>query len=728
MRTLLLVVLLLCPLEIAGQEAIPADAYGDPRAESLVRLARARRAVVDTRITAYEVTAHERYSVKLVVAGFERLLFRRDVAAQIDWTPDTVRVNVMGAREAQPIARETVGLPPPDVAGMASTLAFDPVDSEMLFRVDSTVIVHPLAAGSEEHYRFSGGDSTTIRLADGREVRLHELRIAARRPEPRLINGSFWLDEATHAVVRAGFRLSRDYTGTDSGISVLRPEVGYAVDHVAIDYALWDRHWWLPRTVVASGVAHVGRTRFPISYERSYEGYTVEGDPLGIAGNISGADEPAERPCRPPRFGSIVVSTGGQSETARRDSAWAAAWDRAAARVAGTDSASIADGRECDRAFVVTRAEVADLVDSPAFRASVYDEDDGPVTSGERRALAGLLEAMPETPWVVAPPRLQLLTPDLVRFNRVEGLSLGAGATLPLGRLQLRAEVRAGSSGEIGARVGGVRAAPALRTELAAYRGMEAVDVAARPFSISSSVSALLLGVDESDYFRGTGAELRVSPPDTRPRAWDVRLFAERQEPVRAATDFSVRGLIDDGFTVRENLTAERLNQAGAVLRTRTATGDDPRALRMRGEIELHVETGDRSFARPVARVAADSPLFGPFAAGLGLMAGTGLGDVPAQRIWQVGGGGSVRGHAPASRRGESIWLARGELAWGTPLMRVSAFGDAGWAGASADLWSARPLRGVGVGIALLDNLLRVDLARGLGSGYRLHLGLGLWP
>jgi hypothetical protein len=59
-------------------------------------------------------------------------------------------------------------------------------------------------------------------------------------------------------------------------------------------------------------------------------------------------------------------------------------------------------------------------------------------------------------------------------------------------------------------------------------------------------------------------------------------------------------------------------------------------------------------------------------------------------------------------------------------MMRLSLFGDAGWAGDGADLWDARPLRGVGIGVSLLDNLVRVDLARGLGGGgYRLHLRMG---
>src|SRR5690606_9841154 len=91
------------------------------------------------------------------------------------------------------------------------TLAFDPGDPQMLLRVDTTAIRHPLAEGGEAHYRFASGDTTVIRLPDGRTVRLRELRILPRRRDPQLIRGSFWLDAETHAVVQAYFRLARAF-------------------------------------------------------------------------------------------------------------------------------------------------------------------------------------------------------------------------------------------------------------------------------------------------------------------------------------------------------------------------------------------------------------------------------------------------------------------------------------------------------------------------------------
>ncbi len=729
MRLLLALALLLRALPAAAQEPAPSDAYRDGRARELVRLARARRAVVDTRITGYQVTARERFSARLAVAGAERLLFRRETAARIDWTRDTVRIRVLGAREAQPLVHAGAQLPPPDLAGTVPSLAFDPVDSEMLLRFDSTVIRHPLAPGSEAFYRFARGDSSAIRLPDGRGVRLVELRIAARRPDPQLINGSFWVDAATHAVVRAAFRLSRPISAGDSDVTVLVPEVTAELEHVAIDYGLLDLRWWLPRSVVARGVVQVAGRRLPLAYERSYEGYTVQGDTLAAAPAAEAAlAAAAERPCRPRTFGSIGIRVGAPRDPATGDSAWSAAWDRSAARVAGGaggDSAS-AGTRKCGRAFVVTRAEPADLVAGPGLPGDLYDEGEGPVGEDDLRELAGLARGLPGAPWSVASPRVQLLTPELVRYNRVEGLSLGARAALPLGPAELRAELRAGTTGEVGARLSGARSGSTLRTEVAAYRGVEAVEVASQPFSLAGSASALLLGRDENDYFRGTGTELRLTPPAARPRSWELRLFAERQEPLRARSEASLRGLVDGGFETRGNLAAERIGQAGATLRLRASRGDDPARLRARGELELHGETGDLTFARPLVRLAADRLLGGGVGFGVALAAGTALGDVPVQRAWQIGGATTVRGHDAAALRGESLWLARGELTRGSPALRLSAFGDAGWAGPRADFRSSRPLRGAGVGVSLLDNLLRLDLARGIGGGgWRLHLRMG---
>jgi hypothetical protein len=715
-----------------------ADAYRDPHARELVRLARARRAAVDRRITAYEVTARERSTARIRLLGIERLLFRRETVSRIAWTPDTVRIAVLGAREVQPMIRPGARLPPPDLPSTLTTLAFDPVQSEMLLRLDSGAILHPLADGAEAHYRYASGDTTTIRLPDGRAVRLLELRVTARRQEPRLINGAFWLDAGSHAVVRTAFR-TLSYGG-QSRVVAFTPELGYELD-VVIDYALWDLRWWLPRTLVARGVARVAGTRLPVAYERTYGDYRVEGDtataaPLARAVDEGddGDDGDAALPCRPRASGSIILALGQLPA----DSAWDAGWDRAAAAMATGQSTrqpaaardTAAAGPPCPRPFLVTRAPGLDLVHGPDFPATAYDGDEGPVSAAELRELARLLDAVPTGGFSLAGlarPSLRFLTPELVRYNRVEGLSLGAAAAASLGPAEARAELRAGTAGEVGGRLAVARTTPALRTELAGFRGVEATSPAAQPFALTGTLGVLLLGRDDHDYFRGTGAELRLAPAPSRQQRWELRLFAERQEPLRARSTPSLRGVLDSGFELRPNLVADTLDQAGATLRLRAARGDDPARLRTRAELELHGEAGDVAFARPLLRLGADRLLGGAISVALAGAAGSGFGDLPPQRLWQLGGAATVRGHDGGALRGETFWTARGELGRGTGGLRLTLFADAGWAGDAGDVGSGRPLRGVGTGLSVMDNLLRLDLARGLGAGggTRVYLRVG---
>src|SRR5690606_12229301 len=155
--------------------------------------ARARRLTTDRRIESYRTTAAERLTMGLSLGIGEKLLYRREMVSRIDWGRDgPVGIEVLAAREVLP-PFSGAGPLPAVLAGYRPRLAFDPVDAEMLLRFDSTVVRHPLAAGSEAHYRFATGDSTVVRLPDGREVRLRELRIEPRRRDRHLISGSFWL-------------------------------------------------------------------------------------------------------------------------------------------------------------------------------------------------------------------------------------------------------------------------------------------------------------------------------------------------------------------------------------------------------------------------------------------------------------------------------------------------------------------------------------------------------
>jgi hypothetical protein len=250
--------------------------------------------------------------------------------------------------------------------------------------------------------------------------------------------------------------------------------------------------------------------------------------------------------------------------------------------------------------------------------------------------------------------------------------------------------------------------------------------VGGMPFSPAASAGALLLGRDDHDYFRATGGELLLQPAALRPQWWDVRVFAERQAPVEARSDFSVAGLLDDERGVRPNIAAEPATQFGAALRLRAAGGADPARFRWGGQLEVLGEAGDFELLRPAARLRTTLPLTGRLSLGTELAGGAGFGDVTPQRLWQLGGAATLRGYGGAAVRGEAYWRGRAELGLGLPLARVALFGDAGMAAPRGELFDTRPLRALGVGVSVLDGLLRLDVARALDAprGWRLHLQL----
>lgn len=724
---LVLPVLILITIAAPAAAQQPADAYADATAAALVRDARARRLLIDRRIEAYETTARERMSVALSAGIAERLLFRRESVSRIHWTPDTVRIDILAAREVLPPVQGAPQIPA-GLSGYMPVLAFDPVDSEMLLRFDSTVIRHPLASGSEQHYRFAAGDSTVIQLPGGRVVRLRELRIQPRRRSPRLISGSFWLDMDTHAVVQAYFRLSKGFEESDGGGPPFLRPMRAEIDYVAIEYGLWELRWWLPRIVAATGVFQAGRLRMPLEYHRRYEDYSVTGD---TAAALPVADDAllAERPCRPRGSFTVNVSVGTSSDGATEARADSALQRRARADSARARRSAVQQdtARVCDRPFIVTRQPDSLMMSSAHLPAEIYSDDEPLISDEELRSIVDRVRDLPVPPWRLGRPVVQLphQGPGLLRYNRVEGLSLGVRALMDLGIAAADAELRfATGPRELFGEVGVARAGQRLDTRLAAYRRVGVVDISTQPFSLGSSAAALLLGRDDADYFQATGGEVILRPPVARSQGYELRLFAEAQRALARVTDFSAMNLIDSDRTFRDNLAAQPAEQIGASLRLVTSGGYDPGALRWGAEAVLHGETGDYRFLRPSARMRATRPLLPRLWLGAEAAAGTTLGSAPVQRRWQIGGAATLRGYGAAAITGDTYWRGRAEIGAGLPLVRLAFFGDAGWAGARDDLTAGRPLRSVGIGLGFLDGMLRFDVARGIDAprSWRVHM------
>jgi hypothetical protein len=695
----------------AAQNPAPADssAYLDPAARRIVAAARARRETVDRSITAYQTTMRERIGAGVRALRRDRMLFRRELALRIDWRRDSVgRIDVVGARQAVPAVRPQVELPE-DLKGDVADYAFDPADDRLTVGFGGSSdgesqgvrLGHPLAPGSEADYRFATGDSSVLVFPDGRTILLRELRVTPRRLDFRLMTGSLWIDEKSHGVVRALFRPARpfdfdeDVGDEDDDVPGFVKPIRVEVRFITIDYGLWDGRWWLPRLIAFDAVATAGSwLQMPMRYERLYSDYEVTGDTT------------TRRTPRPP------PATAAADSTAR------------ARCHEQEDVECVCRNGECLAFAVHIPTDTAALLGSaelpPAFAG--VGGGDTLISAGEMQELAHGLGRLPEAPWQfhARPPRW-----GLARYNRVEGLALGARGELDFGRLQLDGSARiALSDGEPDLEAGLTRENGSARLRLAAYRRLNAVDPTAGSLGFGNSLGALLLGRDDGDYYRSAGVAVTVHPAVTVTQGFSVRLYAERQRGAAKRTDFSFPHVLHADHLFRPNIAADSADQLGAAVTFRAQRGFDPEAPRWGADVTLEGGTGTYGFGRASTALRIAAPLTPRLTGAVELAGGTSAGRVPVQSRWYLGGPNTLRGYGGGVTSGDAFWRARVEVANRLPAARLVLFCDVGRAAPRDRLSLARPLVGAGIGASFLDGLMRIDLARALRSpkGWRLDL------
>lgn len=687
------------------------SAYLDSNARDLVHAARAERSSAAEAITAYETLARQRISVQVEALGRDRLLYRREQASRLHWSRDGMgRVELLGAREVVPMAVEGIEVPD-DLLEDAADMAFDPEADHLLDGMtESEFIKHPLAVGSEADYRFRTGDTIRIRLPQGEMVVVQELQVMPRRSDPHLLRGSLWLDAATHGVVRATFQMARpinliaDIAMSDSSVSVdgresdgimsaILGDIEGELRYLTIEYGLWDGRWWLPRLIALDAAVDLGSLlSVPVVFEQSYSEYVVEADSL-MPGTTTLA-----------MVADSLCNSKGNIVCRCRDGS-------------------------CRRFEVEAPADTAALLVSEYLPESVYEPGVALITEGEMEELAEQIAEIGSFAGGLYRPHVNLsyLSPSLLRYNRVEGLSVGARLDAALGRLSADATLRYGfADKDVDAELGLNRTLFSSEQRFAAYRRLNSVDRGTRSLGLGNSISALVMGRDDGEYYRTVGAELinRFEPLEMAEST--LRLFGERQQTVATAADWSFAQLLGGSDALaRPNIVADPADQFGGELTVSFERGLDPD--RPRGGIggSLLASTGSFDFLRPSVNLFGTAPLFAGLAGALDIAAGTSSGAVPVQSLWYVGGPSTVRGFGGASAvRGEAFWAARAELARGTPAMRLILFSDAGWAGERGAFTMSPSLVSAGLGVSTLDGLLRMDLSRALQGGNEWRLDL----
>jgi hypothetical protein len=722
-RLFLTIAILLLSSGVLNAQAT--DAYLDANARQLVIKARERRQIADMSVERYKALSKERISVGLKGIRRDRLMYRREVAGRLEWTREgAARIEVLGAREMVPIAMKGVQLPS-DLTSFMPHLAFDPADSRMLLGwEDDDFVRHPLGHDAEMHYRYRTGSTTTIQLQDGKTIRLMELEIIPRRSDPQLISGSFWLEAETHAVVQASFRLAKkldilrdledDDDPEEDDIPKWLGEMSAELDYVTIDYGLYDLRWWMPRLIAFEGAVKVGPLRMPLMYERSYSDYEIEGQELAVA-------VPME-------------------EMMRRDSVRAAQEERCdgsmEVRIGEEDNRDTARSKVsgmCGRWEVVMSADTAALINSDLLPDDKYAENEQLLTSNDLKELKERLEDLSGVPMNMGPPEVSYSFFDLgmLRYNRVEALSVGSSVAADFGRYIARAEARIGLADltpnfELGLEKPGRK----MSLTLNGYRRLNGTEPMRNPFTIGNSLSSLFLGRDESDFYRTLGVELRGEPAGATGGSYWWRVFGQTERNAEVETDFSVRGLFDGDYNFRPNIIADKNDAFGAEGVYRWHYGLDPTGFRFGAELYGHGSTGTFDFGRSALTLRFGIPLPGPFDMATEYAGGIATDSLPVQHLWYVGGAGTLRGYNTAAMVGDAFWRGRLELGYGLPAVRLVGFGDVAWAGDRDDVSRSRPLVSAGAGVSLLDGILRLDVARALrepkGWGVTLYFDAAL--
>jgi hypothetical protein len=356
--------------------------------------------------------------------------------------------------------------------------------------------------------------------------------------------------------------------------------------------------------------------------------------------------------------------------------------------------------------------DVEKLVSSPDFDRSLYDPNEKVFGTQERDAL--IADALPFGAQALiklgALPRPTFQYGlSMSRYNRIEGFSTGLLTEQQLGAgLVASVTARIGTADrEPNAEVSFARTNLSKSISLTGYNRLVSAGDWGSPLSFGSSVSALFFGRDEGFYYRASGAELAWT--SERGAALDWRLFGEQQRTAAQRTDYSFSG------SFVPNIVATTGPFFGADVHWLGTHGVDPRGFRTLSDVRLEAAAGDSIYGRAAADVTFSTGLPKNLAAALTLAGGASAGHLPPQRRWFLGGTQTIRGENPdTASSGNAFWMSRLEVGRDQSAYRLMVFGDLGWVGDRSRITDlVRPMSSAGVGMSMLDGLVRFDVARG---------------
>ena len=718
---------------------VPNDtaAFADARTAELVARAQARHQAADSAVRDYQARIHYRLSFGL---GRRRWAIVPPASVEeqegrVHWSaPNNLRVDIDG-RRSEARSRNL------ELNSIFDKPWFVPRglgDSVRVFGSDfpAQASLHPLAADGPEWYHYALVDSLRVTTQDGSSLQLYRLSVAPRRKGGALLVGDLWLDAASAEVARFSFRFvgrnlwvgpdgeSRsDTTDARQANKLINRFLSLSCD---LAYALQERRDWMPYRQVVSGRVELplaGGLVIPFEATTIFEDYTINtGEPVRFA---------VELPAGVTDRDSLEALLAAQRDSSRKE--------RRERRAHGEPD-SLRDHEPTDRAglldggrFEIHRAPKDSLKSYAGWEEPLAFVPD-PVES--RRLLD--LSADLERRAAELPGDLSGYTrngfwweriPEMIRYNRVAGQSLGMRRTFGLTRdgfTTIDAEARFGlSDSRVTGALALVRDAPSGRWTLRGFRELRSHDPFARSNSFGTSLNAMFVGHDDADYLLGHGAELT------------------REQTVASGVELTTTVLLEDATSVRREATSWLNDALGG-------TGDFPpnppvregtfggAGFRLNGGVlgnrwmlatDLLGGAGRTTvraygLLRPHLWSQPRRPAFV-------LRGGITTAHPLPQQAFRIGGSGTVRGFDYGTRGGPATWSVQMDWPLVRGVLQPVLFADAGQAADASDLFSSHLLAGGGLGFALLGGVLRFDFSHPFttgGSGLRFDIGArALW-
>jgi hypothetical protein len=225
-------------LLVASPLAAQAESWNSERAIDLIARARARRAlpIADSSLRSYESRAHGRVYFYLDRRGSDRrtLVKTDQIALDVFWqAPDLTKQRIIGLRDESRLPnRMRYHLDHLTVVQNEFGNAIRLGDGDEVRDVP-----HPAAPGSDSIYDFRLADSLTIRLPGSPEpVRAYEIEVRPKRSDRAAIVGTVYVDRASADIVRMTF--------TFTPVSYVDRRLDYI--NISLDNSLWEGRYWLP--------------------------------------------------------------------------------------------------------------------------------------------------------------------------------------------------------------------------------------------------------------------------------------------------------------------------------------------------------------------------------------------------------------------------------------------------------------------------------------------------